>query len=114
MDLFNDVKEFTTGWKQLVPILIAPAFETSMLVYCIIIFRQIFKLEKIALICAVLPVCLLHGIGNWQLPFIVFLPFYFQAIVYVKLRKNYPLLTCMLFVAVLHSLVNFIAIYTSM
>lgn len=112
--LLNDVKEFTTGWKPLFPILVAPAFETSMLVYCITISQQIFKKEKIAIFYATLPVCLLHGIGIWQLPFIVFLPFYFQAVVYVKLRKNYPLFTCMLFVAILHALVNFIAIYTNM
>jgi len=59
---------------------------------------------------SVIPIVSMHALDFWQLSFVVFLPFYFQSIVYLNLRRNFNLLTSMTFVAALHGFSNLLSI----
>jgi hypothetical protein len=110
--IINEVKELSNGWSLIIPLLFAPIFETSILVFCIHIAKQIFEGKK-ALIFSAFPICILHGVDDWQLPFIVFAPFFLQVVVHEKLRPHYGKYSCMLFLAILHSSYNLIAVFAN-
>jgi hypothetical protein len=111
--LLSDVKEKLNWIDLTIAVVIAPLLETAILVYCLSISKQIFENRRITLIVSAAPISLLHGIPNWQLILIVFLPFYFQSMAYVALRPYYKRKICMLFLVILHALTNFVAIYAN-
>lgn len=107
-DLADELKSQNLGVALFMALIAAPFFETAILVYCLHISKQT-SYKKYYRLISVLPICLLHLPGNWELFFIVFLPFYFQAIAYISVRERCSLLHAYLFLVSIHFSCNLIS-----
>jgi hypothetical protein len=92
-------------------LIFSPILESFILAYCISIARQTIKPTRLTPISSVIPICLLHAIEYWQLAFLVLLPFYFQALAYIRFRKDYSLVKSIAAITMLHSMSNFLTLY---
>lgn len=108
--IFYD-SEKSSNVELILTLIFAPIIETAILVYCIFMSKQIFRNKKLAMLSSIVPIAFLHAITFWQSPFIVAIPFLFQAIAYTFFRKSYSRYQSMTAIACLHSMANWLTLY---
>jgi len=108
--IFYD-SEKSSNVELILTLAFSPITETAILTYCIFMAKQIFRNKKIAIVCSIAPIAILHALMFWQAAFIVAIPFLFQAIAYTFLRKSYSTFQSMTAIACLHSMANLLTLH---
>lgn len=90
-------------------VVVAPIFETAVLIYCLHLSNQT-KFRKFYILISTLIICILHLPRYWELFFIVFLPFYLQAVAYISVREQCSFRNSFLFLVAIHFLCNLVSI----
>lgn len=106
-------KEKINNAELFFSLILGPILETSILIYSLLISGQIIKNKTFSRFFAIVPICVLHSINYWQLPFIVALPFYFEIMAYSRFREQWSVVKSMIAVVILHSLSNLLTFYAT-